>query len=171
MKVKPNPFIGVFEDKVAIIPLFDPDKTESGLLYVPDQAKERSDQGIVKYVGSQVKNVRPGDYVVFSGYSGKNVFIQGEGLLLIMREEDIACTINGEDVDNLEVPGLYFKGKLGYFQATYSMAMKFIAEALQESDWHGFLKTKPAVLGAPSNSTSSNLGRKRKSPKHYFKRS
>lgn len=133
-------------DKVAIIPLFDPDKSPGGI-WIPEMAKERCDQGVVKYCGPRCKIVKEGDHVIFPGYSGQTVLIEGEGLLIFMREIDVTATISGEALDNLEVPGLYFKGKDGvYFQATYEMAMHFIGDALQNSPWHQKFKGRDPLL-------------------------
>ena len=74
-------------DLVYIIPLEDREKV--GSIYVPDQAKQRVDQGIVKYRGPDVKELRVGDHVIFSGYSGDELITETDGLLYLMREDDI----------------------------------------------------------------------------------
>jgi co-chaperonin GroES (HSP10) len=114
-------------NKVAITPIFDRDVTESGRLYIPDIAKERCDQGVVKYIGDGVKEVKVGDYVIFSGYDGTLLNIEGEGRLIIMPESHIQGVL--PEVENIYVPGLYFKTADGYEVANYEQAMEFISAA------------------------------------------
>jgi len=110
--------------------MFDPDMY--GHIIVPEMAKERCDQGIVKYHGPDVKTVKIGDHVIFSGYTGSTVEIEGEGSLLIFLPED-ACEAVLEE-PNTDVPGLYFKAIDGtYFTATYEQALTLITRALNES--------------------------------------
>ena len=88
----------LLSNKIAVIPLSDPDRTPSGL-WVPDQAKQRIDQGIVKYRGPDCVDIVCGDHVFFSGYDGTKISIEGEGVLLIMRETYIrAVLLDGEAV-------------------------------------------------------------------------
>jgi len=118
---------------VACVPIFDSDMTESKLLYIPDMAKDRCDQGIVKYVGPLVRWVKPGDHVLFSGYSGTLLSVAGEGRLIVMPERYLHAKVDPPDTD---VPGLYFKSRDGvYFIATYEMAMELIADAFREASW------------------------------------
>lgn len=120
--------IRMYGSKVAVIPIRDPDKI--GHIYVPEIAKERVDQGLVKYVGPDVTSVKPGEYVIFSGYTGQLISIEGEGQLIIMPEEFITAVL--PDPPNVECPGLYFRGRDGYFPATYEMAMNIIAQSFTE---------------------------------------
>src|SRR3990167_10210910 len=116
--------------KVAVTPMFDPDMTPSGLLYIPDTAKDRCDQGIVKYTGEDCRLVKPGDHVLFSGYSGTLVSLEGEGLLIMLEERFIVCVIGSAVTD---IPGLYFKDKEGQtWTATYEQAMNLIARAFED---------------------------------------
>ena len=84
----------VLADRVAVIPIEDPDTTPSGL-YIPGSAKQRCDQGVVKYIGKDVKSVSVGDHVLFSPYSGTHVSTDVDGLLFIFPESDIACMLEG----------------------------------------------------------------------------
>lgn len=93
--------------KIAIQAVFDPDKTPGGL-YIPDIAKERCDQGIVKYIGPKVRDLKVGDYVLFGGYDGTTIRLEGEGVLILMREQAVKCIIGDIGTD---VPGLYFKAR------------------------------------------------------------
>lgn len=132
--------------KVAVTPIYDPDKTSSGL-WIPDHAKERVDQGIVKYVGSEVEGVKIGDYVLFSGWTGTLVNLEGEGQLIILPEEFITCMVEAPDSD---IPGLYFRDREGnYFTATYEMTMHLIADAFQNQDWrHGLTAVARKIRGS-----------------------
>src|SRR5438132_14377442 len=84
-------------DRVIVRPNKDSGKTPGGL-YIPDTAnKEKPQQGEVIAVGEgkyrddgtrQTLDVRPGDRVLFGKYSGSEVKIDDEELL-IMREDEI----------------------------------------------------------------------------------
>lgn len=129
--------------RVAVQPIFDPDMTSSGLLWVPETAKERCDQGIVKYVGKDVELVEPGDYVFFSGYTGTAFQIEGEGVLIIMHDEFITAKIVGDDVLNTDIPGLFFKTVDGkYLLCTYELAIDLIARAMEDASWQNFFAKK-----------------------------
>jgi chaperonin GroES len=125
-------------NNVAIAPIFDPDISPGGL-YIPEMAKERCDQGIVKYIGPKVKWIEIGDYVLFSGYSGSYLSVEGEGKVIIMPENFVIAKLNHETT---EIPGVYFRGKDGqYFPATYEMTIELITQAFHESDWFRAGKT------------------------------
>lgn len=79
----------MLENKVAVLPLEDPDRI--GHIWIPEQGKQRVDQGIIKYRGSETKELRVGDHVIFSGYTGTKISAQGEGELFVMREEDVVA--------------------------------------------------------------------------------
>lgn len=114
--------------KVAVEPIFDPDMI--GSLYVPDQAKERCDQGIIKYRGSDCEYLEIGDHVLFSGYSGTLVKLEGEGLLILIPEEFVTCIVLQ---DPIIVDGLFFRSKEGdYFPATHEQATMLMARALEK---------------------------------------
>ncbi len=119
---------------IAVTPLFD--SLMFGHIHIPEQARERCDQGIVKYVGSKTKWVKLGDHVTFSGYTGTLLSLEGEGLLIILPEEFVVGVVeyDGPEVASIELPGLYFKGVDGeYFEATYEMAVNILAKGIEES--------------------------------------
>lgn len=93
---------------------------------IPIPVGERCDQGVIKYLGSDVKGLNRGDYVFFSGYSGTLVNIEDEGLLIIMEARFIICTY---DLDKyMQIPGLYFMDTFGRpIEATFEQAMNIIA--------------------------------------------
>jgi len=97
MKVRP------LQDRVLIKRLEENiEKTKSGL-YIPDSAKEKPQSGKVMAagkgkVGDDGKvtplDVKVGDKVLFGKYSGSEIKVDGEELL-IMREEDILGVLEG----------------------------------------------------------------------------
>lgn len=128
--------------KVALTPLYDPDTTPSGRIIIPDVAKERCDQGLVKYVGADVDEyIKVGMHVLFSAYSGTLTHIAGEGTLIIMHQDFIIAEL--PDPPQTEIPGLFFKGADGdYFQATYEYAMEFIARGFKDAEWFRKIEVK-----------------------------
>jgi len=95
-KAKPKLKITPLEDRVVVIP-DDEAETMRGGLYIPDTAKEKPIQGEVLAVGHgkilEDGKVRPldvkvGDKILFGKYSGTEVKVGNEELL-VMREEDI----------------------------------------------------------------------------------
>lgn len=139
----------VYGHNVAVIPLFDPDKSKGGI-YIPEMAKERCDQGIVKYIGDEVKWIKPGDYVLFSGYTGKAIRFEDEGTLLIMNDEFIVAKMEGSTIETTEVPGLFFQGKKKtFFTATVEFALILIAKALEEAEWRRGIKSKDMLARRP----------------------
>ena len=83
-------------DRVAIRPLEETEMMRGGL-YIPDTAKEKPMQGEVVAVGPGARDeqgqvvaldVKTGDRVLFGKWSGTEVKIDGEDLL-IMKESDI----------------------------------------------------------------------------------
>lgn len=131
-------------NKVGIEPIFDPDMI--GSLYVPEQAKERCDQGIVKYVGGDCELVKVGDHVLFSGYTGTLIRIDGESLI-IMPEEFIQAVVYDEPKI---VEGLYFKDKNGeYFKATHEQASFLLARAMENDPTVRPSRKRYKIEGAP----------------------
>jgi chaperonin GroES len=76
-------------------------ETMRGGLYIPDTAKEKPQQGEVIAVGPGrtedgkrvPMEVKAGDKVLYGKYSGTEVTIEGEQLL-ILRESDILAIVN-----------------------------------------------------------------------------
>ncbi|MEN6448829.1 MAG: co-chaperone GroES [Syntrophaceae bacterium] len=97
MKMKP------LHDRVLVKRIEEEHKTKGGII-IPDTAKEKPQMGVVIAVGGGKKtedgkiiplDVKKGDKVLFSKYSGNEVKIEGEELL-IMREEDILGVIESK---------------------------------------------------------------------------
>jgi chaperonin GroES len=83
-------------DRVVVKRLEEDTKTAGGII-IPDTAKEKPQQGEVVAVGPGARDdqgkvvaldVKPGDRVLFGKWSGTEVKIDGEDLL-IMKESDI----------------------------------------------------------------------------------
>ena len=90
MKIRP------LQDRVIVKRLPEEEKTKGGI-FIPDSAKEKPQEGKVVAVGKGKVNedgklipldVKAGDRILFSKYSGTEVKIDGEEHL-IMREDDI----------------------------------------------------------------------------------
>jgi chaperonin GroES len=69
------------------------DKTAGGII-IPDTAKEKPQQGEVLAVGAGKRDEKAGDRILFGKWSGTEVKIDGEGLL-IMKEDDITGVVEG----------------------------------------------------------------------------
>mgnify|MGYP000421277692 FL=1 len=97
MKIRP------LHDRV-IVKRVEEEKKSAGGIIIPDAAAEKPVQGVVKAVGKgkilENGEVRPldlkvGDKVLFGKYSGTEVKVDGEDVL-VMREEDIMAVIEGK---------------------------------------------------------------------------
>ena len=89
-------------DRVVLRRLEEEERTKGGII-IPDTAKEKPQQGEVVAVGPGARNeegkivaldVKEGDRVLFGKWSGTEVKIDGEDLL-IMKESDILGVIEG----------------------------------------------------------------------------
>ncbi len=96
MKIRP------LHDRV-IIKRQEEDRTSPGGIVIPDSATEKPIRGKVVAVGNgkiledgsvRKLDLKKGDKVLFGKYSGTEVKVDGEELL-VMREEDIMAVIEG----------------------------------------------------------------------------
>ncbi|HAD33943.1 MAG TPA: co-chaperone GroES [Chitinophagaceae bacterium] len=82
-------------DRVIVRPAAAETKTAGGII-IPDTAKEKPQRGAVVAVGSGKKDepmtVKAGDTVLYGKYSGTEISLDGEDLL-IMRESDILAIV------------------------------------------------------------------------------
>jgi chaperonin GroES len=92
-------------DRVLVRRVESNERSAGGII-IPDTAKEKPQEGEVIAVGSGTRaedgkvtplDVRPGDRVLFGKYSGTEVRINGEELL-IMRESDILGVIEERQI-------------------------------------------------------------------------
>jgi chaperonin GroES len=90
MKIRP------LQDRI-IVKRVDEEETTKGGIIIPDSAKEKPQEGKVISVGKgkvnedgklQKLDVKKGDKVLFSKYSGTEINIEGEEHLII-REDDV----------------------------------------------------------------------------------
>ncbi len=89
-------------DRVMVRRVAQEEKTAGGII-IPDTAKEKPQEGEVVAVGPGARNehgdiqpldVKPGDRILFGKWSGTEVKVDGEELL-IMKESDIMGVIEG----------------------------------------------------------------------------
>jgi chaperonin GroES len=89
-------------DRVAVRRVEEDQKTAGGII-IPDTAAEKPTQGEIVAVGGGARNekgeivpldVKVGDRILFGKWSGTEVKIDGEDLL-IMKESDIMAVIEG----------------------------------------------------------------------------
>jgi chaperonin GroES len=97
MKIRP------LHDRV-IVKRLEEERTSPGGIVIPDSAAEKPVQGKIVAVGKgkilEDGNVRPldvkvGDKILFGKYSGTEVKMDGDELL-VMREEDVMAVIEGK---------------------------------------------------------------------------
>ena len=90
-------------DRVALRPLERDSKTAGGII-IPDTAKEKPAQAEVVAVGTGTKDdngkliplaVKEGDLVLFSKWSGSEITVNGEELLVV-KESDILGILDGK---------------------------------------------------------------------------
>lgn len=82
-------------DRVIVKPAKAEEKTAGGII-IPDTAKEKPQRGIVVAAGPGKKDepitVKEGDTVLYGKYSGTEIQLDGDDLL-IMRESDILAIV------------------------------------------------------------------------------
>jgi len=97
MKIRP------LHDRV-IVKRLEEERTSPGGIVIPDSATEKPSQGKVVATGKgkiledgsvRALDVKVGDKILFGKYSGTEVKVDGEDLL-VMREEDIMAIIEGK---------------------------------------------------------------------------
>jgi len=96
MKIRP------LHDRV-IIRRMEEERTSPGGIVIPDTAAEKPIRGEVVAVGNgrvldngetRAVDLKPGDKVLFGKYSGTEVKVEGEDLL-VMKEDDVMAVIEG----------------------------------------------------------------------------
>ena len=89
MKIRP------LQDRVIVKRIQEEEKTSGGII-IPDTAKEKPQRGTVVAAGPGKKDepvtVKQGDTVLYGKYSGTEVTVDGEDLLIV-READILAII------------------------------------------------------------------------------
>src|SRR5579871_75681 len=89
-------------DRVLVRRVEEEEKTKGGII-IPDTAKEKPQEGEVLSVGPGARDdsgkltpldVKPGDRILFGKWSGTEIKLDGEELL-IMKESDVMGVIEG----------------------------------------------------------------------------
>ena len=97
MKIRP------LHDRV-IIKRLEEDRTSPGGILIPDTAAEKPVMGKVVAIGKgkiledgsvRALDVKVGDKILFGKYSGTEVKVDGEDLV-VMREEDVMAVVEGK---------------------------------------------------------------------------
>lgn len=98
-----TPTIRPLHDRILVKRVEAEERSKGGLI-IPDSAKEKPVEGLVVAVGSGTRNktgdlipleVKAGDKVLFSKYSGTEVKVQLDGgEHLILREDDILAVLD-----------------------------------------------------------------------------
>ena len=96
-KARPKLKITPLEDRVVVTPDEDMETMRGGL-YIPDTAKEKPTQGAVLAVGpGRVEKgelipmeVKVGDKVLYGKYSGTNITLDGEEVVIIKASDILA---------------------------------------------------------------------------------
>ncbi|MDI6813014.1 MAG: co-chaperone GroES [Desulfitobacteriaceae bacterium] len=86
MKIKP------LDDRVLVKPVDPVEKTQSGI-YLPDTAKEKSQEGIVVAVGTDddlQSKIKEGDKVLFAKYGGTEIKIANVDHIILSRADILA---------------------------------------------------------------------------------
>lgn len=91
-------------DRIIVERLEDESEQTIGSIIIPDSAKEKPQQGKVIAAGQGKKNddgkrlsldVKEGDKILFGKYSGQEIKMDGQELL-IMREDEVLAVIEGK---------------------------------------------------------------------------
>jgi chaperonin GroES len=97
MKIRP------LHDRV-IVKRLEEERTSPGGIVIPDSAAEKPSQGKIVAIGKgkiledgsvRALDVKVGDKILFGKYSGTEVKVDGDDLL-VMREEDIMAVVEGK---------------------------------------------------------------------------
>lgn len=96
-----QPKIRPLQDRILVKRVTEEEKSKGGII-IPDTAKEKPQEGEVIAIGNgkildngQVKalDVKVGDRILFSKYSGSEIKIAGEEFLIV-REDDVLGVVN-----------------------------------------------------------------------------
>ena len=99
MKIRP------LYDRI-VVKRVEQEEQKVGGLYIPDSAKEKPQEGEVVAVGKGKRledgkviplDVQPGDRILFGKYSGSDIKLEGEELL-IMREDEVLGILDAKPV-------------------------------------------------------------------------
>jgi chaperonin GroES len=97
MKIRP------LYDRIVVKRIDDQEQKSAGGIIIPDSAKEKPQEGEVRAVGKGKRledgkvvplDVQVGDRILFGKYSGSEIKLEGEELI-IMREDEVLGILNG----------------------------------------------------------------------------
>jgi chaperonin GroES len=74
--------------KRVLIERVEEEKTTASGIIIPDSAKDKPSQGVVKEIGTKVKHLSKKDKVLFGQYAGTEVTINDKKYL-IMNEDEV----------------------------------------------------------------------------------
>jgi co-chaperonin GroES (HSP10) len=112
--------IRTLKDNVAIVPIEDDEMR--GSLYIPEQAKQKVDQGVIVYKGPDVRELQVGQHVLFSGYTGDKISVEDEGIYYIIPEDYIIAILVDDERAMLFPLGVVkdvIRGRLGEWAKIY----------------------------------------------------
>ncbi|GDX63064.1 molecular chaperone GroES [Candidatus Saccharibacteria bacterium] len=78
-------------DRIVLEQLQQEEQTKSGII-LPDSAQEKPKMAKVLAVGTEVKEVKEGDVVLYKSYGPDDVKVDGQEYM-IAKEEDILATV------------------------------------------------------------------------------
>jgi co-chaperonin GroES (HSP10) len=118
-------------NNVLVLAMKDPDTWyESSLIIRPESTKDRANQGFVKAVGPEVKDIEVGDYVCFSAYAGTVINDSEEGQTQIMLSENgITAKLYPPTT---KVENVWIETEDGPVPATSEALLLLIREAFQK---------------------------------------
>ena len=91
MKLIPRP------DDIVVSPIYDPLMTKGGL-YIPENARQKADQGIIISIGNEVReDLEIGDHIIFPAYAGYKIAFEEGGEYVILKEGSILGKITNSD--------------------------------------------------------------------------
>lgn len=76
-----------------ILKKMEPESTTTSGIVLPETAKEKPEQGEIVAVGTEVKELKKGDKVVYSKYGPTEIKVEGMEYLIV-KEEDILAIIS-----------------------------------------------------------------------------
>ncbi len=130
----------LIDNQVAFQPIREAQVSQGGMI-IPESAQGRIKQGIVKAIGPNVKDLKIGDYCVFSGYSG-TVFrylnpSNKSDVSIILREPFVECILHPTNV----------KVTLDGKDYDFDDLIAHLALSVQSSEWNKSLRLKEIKNG------------------------
>ncbi|MBZ7987610.1 co-chaperone GroES [Campylobacter canadensis] len=74
-------------NKRVLIKRLEETKTTASGIIIPDNAKEKPQQGEVIAVASEIQDIKKGDKVVFGKYAGSEIKLENENYLILSYED------------------------------------------------------------------------------------